>query len=97
MSRHGKPSTSILESYSNFLDSKITVASWSRHCGIEYHHDLLVCTKMEKDLPIFSKITEIVLIDDQNILVAKDFETVGFVEHLHACHVREQNVYVCQE
>ncbi len=48
---------------------------------------------MEKDLPVFSKITEIVLIDDQNVLVTKDFETVGFVEHLHAYHIRERSTF----
>ncbi|KAI7811169.1 hypothetical protein IRJ41_011241 [Triplophysa rosa] len=81
-----------IEKYPN-SDRDITVTSWLRHSGTEYHTDLLVCTKMEKDLPIFSKITDIVLIDDQNILVTKDFETVGFVEHLHVYHVREQNVF----
>ncbi len=40
-------------------------------------------------------LTEIVLIDDQNVLVTKDFETVGFVEHLHAYHIRV--LLVCQE
>ncbi len=64
----------ILERYPNYSDSKITVASWLRHSGTEYRHDLLVCTEMEKDLPVFSKITEIVLIDDQNVLVTKDWD-----------------------
>lgn len=84
----------ILERYQHFSDSdKITVASWLRHSGTEYRHDLLVCTKMENDLPVFSKITDIVLMDDQNLLVTKEFETVGFVEHLHAYRVREQNIF----
>lgn len=40
------------ERYPNVSDGKITVASWLRHVT-EYHHDLLVCTRMEKDLPVF--------------------------------------------
>lgn len=72
----------LFERYPNYSDNKITVTSWLRHSGTEYRHDILVCTKMEKDLPVFSKITEIVLIDDQNVLVTEDFETVCFVEHL---------------
>ncbi|XP_048042264.1 uncharacterized protein LOC125265811 isoform X1 [Megalobrama amblycephala] len=83
----------ILERYPNVSDGKITVTSWLKHSGTEYHPDLMVCSRMENDLPVFSKITEIILMDDQNVLVTKDFKTDGFVEHLHAYRVRELNVF----
>lgn len=79
--------------YPHFSKSEITVTLLLKYSGLEYRHDLLVYSKMEKDLTIFCKICKIILIEDQNILVTKDFETLGFVEHLHAYHAREHHIF----
>lgn len=44
---------------------------------------------MKDDLPVFSKITDIIGFDGQNFLLTCDFETLCFVEHLHSFQVQE--------
>lgn len=62
--------------------SEISVTNWVKHNGIEFHPDLVVCTDIVDEMPVFNKILCICLKGDIYFLLSEmDTE---FVEHFHA-------------
>ena len=72
------------------IDSQATVNLTNRvKCyGVEYHVGLFVCTGTNENMPLFSKITSIILHDHKVVFVLVEHETC-FHDHFHAFQVSE--------
>ena len=73
------------------VDCDMDVTSWLTCFGTEYRPGLLVCSHMDDGLPVFSRIEHIVLFNGDYFFVMDDFQTLGFIEHLHSFCVKEGN------
>lgn len=73
------------------LDCEVDVFSWITHFGTEYHPGLLICSKIEEDLPVFSQIKNTVAFNGAHFLLIQDLETLSFAEHFHAFNVVQGN------
>lgn len=71
-------------------ESNVDHLSWITCFGTEYRSGLFVCSDLRDDIPVFSKITDIIAFDSQYFLLTCEFETVCFVEHLHSFKVKEE-------
>ncbi|XP_056305506.1 uncharacterized protein LOC130217424 [Danio aesculapii] len=72
------------------VDSQATVnlTKWVRCCGVEYRVGLFVCTGTNENVPLFSKITSIILHNGKVFFVLIEHETC-FHDHFHAFQVSE--------
>lgn len=52
--------------------------------GMEYREGLLVCNKMEHEMPVLCKITKIIIVDNIVHLLLDRVHTDNFSEHYHA-------------
>lgn len=75
----------ISEHFQINMSSEISVTTWVKHNGTEYHIGLVVCTDVVDEMPVFNKIACIFLKNEVYFLVS-EMETM-FVEHFHAFHV----------
>lgn len=75
------------------INCEIDVVSWITCYGTEYCPGLLVCSKVEDGIPVFSQINDIVMFSGKYFLAVNDFETLGFCEHLHSYNVMKGNEY----
>jgi hypothetical protein len=57
-----------------------------KHYG-SYRPGLVVCLEINEELPVFSKISTIVVKDEQVVLIGSSVETICFDEHFHAFKV----------
>ena len=70
------------------MSSEISLTTWVKHNGIEYHTGLVVCRDYVNDMPVFNKIVCIFLRNEVYFVVS-EMETT-FVEHFHAFYVVDQ-------
>lgn len=72
------------------VDTQTTVnlTKWVKCSGIEYRVGLFVCTGTHENVPIFSKITSIILHNGKVVFVLIEHETY-FHDHFHAFQVNE--------
>ncbi|KAJ8274815.1 hypothetical protein COCON_G00094400 [Conger conger] len=63
-------------------------AKWIKHHGTEYRCDLIICTEVAFEMPVFCKIKTIAVKDDSVLLCGKLMETMCFDDHYHAFKVR---------
>lgn len=54
---------------------------------------LIVCSKIEDGMPIFSQISDIIVFAGIYFLDVEHFETLGFDEHFHYYHVVKGNEF----
>lgn len=78
----------ISEHFQIDVSSEVSVTTWVKHNGIEYHNGL-VCTDLIDEMPVFNKIVCIFLRGEVYFLVS-EMETT-FVEHFHAFRVVNMN------
>lgn len=60
---------------------------WVKSYGIEYRIDLVICSGVVDEMPVFQKIQGIVVKEDCIFLVVTMLQTISFDEHLHAFRV----------
>lgn len=82
----------VLDYFNSDLSMEISQTNWVKCFGTEYRTDLVVCTDVVNEMPVFSKIVTILLRNDIYFVVS-DIETV-FVEHLHAFRVLDQEQHL---
>lgn len=75
------------------MNHEVDVVSWTKYCGTEYRPGLLVCSKIEDGMPVFSQIKDLIVSAGECFLAVQDFETLGFSEHFHSYQVVEGNGY----
>ncbi|KAL6469077.1 hypothetical protein MHYP_G00226010 [Metynnis hypsauchen] len=69
------------------LNTRVLSVKWVKHHGDEYRPDLVVCTDVVQEMPVFKKIDCIIVKDQQVFLVVAVLETLCFNEHFHAFQV----------
>ena len=72
------------------IDTEVEVVSWITCFGTEYRPDLMLCSKIENDHPVFCQIKDILLVGEDYFLITEEFETLGFAAHFHSYHVLER-------
>lgn len=65
------------------LTSSIFSVKWVKSYGIEYRTDLVICSEVVDEMPVFQQIKVIVVKDDGIFLIATMLQTISFDEHLH--------------
>ncbi|KAL2078827.1 hypothetical protein ACEWY4_006697 [Coilia grayii] len=66
------------------LTSSIFSVKWVKSYGIEYRADLVICSEVVDEMPVFQQIKVIVVKDDSIFLIVTMLQTICFDEHLHA-------------
>lgn len=61
---------------------------WIKHHGTEYRPDLIICTEVACEMPVFCKIRTIAVKDENVLLCGTLMETLCFDDHYHAFTVR---------
>ncbi|RVE61678.1 hypothetical protein OJAV_G00174850 [Oryzias javanicus] len=62
----------------------VFTTSWVKVDGVEYRAGLIVCSLVEDEMPVFSQILDVLLVDDDIFLFTHKFLTECFDEHHHA-------------
>ncbi|XP_039860163.1 uncharacterized protein LOC120716658 [Simochromis diagramma] len=70
------------------LQNTVKLTNWVKCSGVEYRVGLFVCTGTYENMPVFSKITSIILHDGKAVFVMVEHETC-FHDHFHAYQVNE--------
>ncbi|KAK0134446.1 hypothetical protein N1851_029941 [Merluccius polli] len=60
---------------------------WVKYYGTEFRTNLVICSAVLNDMPVFQKIKAIVVKDDNVFLIVTKLETVCFDEHVYAFSV----------
>lgn len=68
------------------LSKDVFSTSWVKVDGVEYKAGL-VCNSMEEDMPIFCKVLDVLLVEDDIFLLTHKLFTENFDEHHHAFKV----------
>ncbi|XP_028451665.1 uncharacterized protein LOC114566987 isoform X3 [Perca flavescens] len=71
------------------IDTQATVnlTNWV-NCGVEYRVGLFVCTSTDENMPVFSKLTSIILHNGKVVFVLVEHETC-FHDHFHSFQISE--------
>ena len=75
------------------MNCEVDAVSWVACYGTEYRPGLIVCSKIADGMPIFSKISDIIVFAGNYFLAVEHFETLGFDEHFHSYHVAKGNEF----
>lgn len=66
-------------------------ANWVKISGTEYRTGLIVCSEFKEELPVFCKISKILVINSVIYFIADKLMVDHFSEHFHAYEVCESN------
>lgn len=66
------------------LSKDVFSTSWVKVDGVEYKAGLVVCNSMEEDMPVFCKVLDVLLVEDDIFLLTHKLFTENFDEHHHA-------------
>ena len=66
------------------ISTNVLSVRWVKHHGTEYRPGLIVCVEVVDEMPVFCKISTIIVKDEQVILTGSGVETMCFDEHYHA-------------
>lgn len=71
------------------LPSSVQVmnVNWAKHNGFVYRPNLVICGKVESEMPLFYQIESILIIHEKLLLLTLPLCTVTFQEHFHAYEV----------
>lgn len=69
------------------LSKEVFSTSWVKVNGIEYRAGLAICSAMEDDMPLFSQISNILLVENCIFFLATKLFTEMFDDHQHAFRV----------
>lgn len=68
-------------------DTVVLSVKWLKYYGTEYRPGLLVCIDVVDELPLFCKITSIIVNEENVVLCGTDVETLCFDEHYQAFEI----------
>lgn len=69
------------------MHKDIFSTNWVKINGIEYRQGLVICSSIKDDMPVFSKITKILLVDCVIFFAVMKLHIDSFSEHFHAYKV----------
>lgn len=69
------------------IHKDIFSANWIRLNGTEHQEGLVICSSIQGDMPVFSKITKILLVDCVIYFAVMKLQINYFSEHCHAYKV----------
>ena len=73
------------------VPNDIFYTNWVTICGTEYRTGLVVCSKIECEMPVFCKIQKVLLVDSVIYFLVSKLEVDHFSEHFHAYLVFERD------
>lgn len=71
--------------------SSVSTTSWVKNYGTEYHIGMFVCTSIENEMPVFKKIVNVIIRDDEALLLTTKVNTMYFDSHLNAFSIEEED------
>lgn len=71
------------------LYSDVSTTSRVKNYGSEYHIGMFVCSGTESEMPVFKKIINVIVKDDQAFLLTSNVATLCFDDHLNAFSIEE--------
>lgn len=69
------------------IDTKVLNARWAKHHGNMYRSSLVVCVKVQSEIPVFHKIHHVIVHDERLLLVTFVLQTMCLDEHFNAFKV----------
>lgn len=66
---------------------KVMKVNWVKHNGFIYRPYLVICGKVESEMPLFYQIESVMIIYEKLLLLTSPLCAVGFHEHFHAYEV----------
>lgn len=69
------------------ISDNVLLVKWVKHYGTEYRPGLVVCVEINEEMPVFCKISTIIVKDEKVILAGAGVENICFDEHYHAFKV----------
>lgn len=66
------------------IPQHVSCTNWVKIDGTEYRIGLIVCNEIQHKLPVFSRITQILLMRDSMYFLVNPLVTLSFNEHYHA-------------
>lgn len=72
----------------NPIETSMCSMNWVKIDGTEYRLDLLICNEIENEIPVFSQIRKILLVNNTVYFIADKLLTEHFSEHHHAFKVQ---------
>jgi len=79
------------------VNDNVHCTNWVRVDGTEYRVDLIVCNEIKHDVPVFFKISKILLLNECIYLIVYPLTTDYFCEHYHAfrvCYSKENEMVI---
>ena len=79
-----------------FTFISICSTNWIKTHGEEYHRgDYIITAKQMNNLPVFSKIVDLMMVADCAVVEAERFLTVGLDNHLLSYQIKSTHHYSC--
>lgn len=63
---------------------EVSTTNWVKNYGTEYQIGMFVCTGTEIEIPIFQKVTKIIIHDEQSFILTSRVDTPYFDYHFNA-------------
>lgn len=68
-------------------EAQVMKVSWAKNNGFIYRPHLVICGKVESEMPVFYQIKSVFIVKDKLLLLTLPLCTVTFHEHFHAYEV----------
>lgn len=67
--------------------TQVMKVSWAKYHGFVYRPHLVICGKVESEIPLFYEIDSVLIVHERLLLLTVPLITVAFREHFHAFEV----------
>lgn len=82
--------------YTYYVFSSLCSSNWIKTHGEEYHRgDYIITAKQMNDLPVFSKIVDLMMVADCAVAETERFLTVGLENHLLSYEIKSTHHHSC--
>lgn len=71
------------------MNGYVSATSWVKNYGTEYQIGMFVCRDVKNEMPVFNKIVNIIVENDQAFLLSTNVTTVNFDDHMNAFCIEE--------
>jgi len=70
--------------------SDVSTTNWVKNFGTEYQIGMFVCTATDMEIPVFRKITNIIINEDRAFILTCRVDTLYFHDHFNAYCIEER-------
>lgn len=70
--------------------SDVSTTNWVKNFGTEYQIGMFVCITTDMEIPVFRKITNIIINEDQAFILTCRVDTLYFDDHFNAYCIEER-------